>query len=97
MKARGSGTNEHMDLRKTPVRGIVEVMDDHHSRERSENLGSALQRLSVARERRGPVGVMDPFEVVSEAERHALIETPMAKRRRSIFRFSDRARDAVDE
>lgn len=86
-----------MGLHESRLQGIVEVMDGDHTRARSENLGSALQRLSAARERRGPVGVLDPFEVVSEAERHALVETPIAKRRRSIFRFSDRARDAVGE
>jgi len=85
-----------MDLRNPRIRGIVEVMDDGHTQERSANLGSALDRLSAARERRGPVGVLDPFEVVSAEERRAAAEPPRTMRRRGLFSFSQRARDAAD-
>lgn len=84
-----------MDLRFSPIRGIVEVMDEQHTRERGASLGSALQRLSEARDRRGPVGVLDPFEVVID-ERRAVGEQPRAMRRRGLFSFSERARDAAD-
>jgi len=85
-----------MGLQHSRIRGIVEVMDDHSHEARGIALGSALGRLSAARERRGPVGVVDPFEVVPYAER-LVTELPRANRRRGLFRFSDRARDAVDD
>jgi hypothetical protein len=84
-----------MDLRFSPNRGIVEVMDEQHTRDRTQSLGSALQRLAEARERRGPVGVFDPFEVVPAQDRLAVAEMPRSMRRRGLFSFSDRARDAA--
>lgn len=85
-----------MDLRFSPIRGIVEVMDEQHLKEREAGLGSALQRLSQARERRGAVGVLDPFEVVPAEDRLAAA-TPVKRSRRSgLFSFSERARDAAD-
>ncbi|MCW2928977.1 MAG: hypothetical protein JWM86_2945 [Thermoleophilia bacterium] len=84
-----------MHLHEQRIRGIVEVMGDEQTQQRSEGLGSALQRLSAAREARGPVGVLDPFEIVPAEERLAVSESPRAMRRRGLFRFSERARDAV--
>ncbi len=85
-----------MDLRFSPIRGIVEVMDDQHLQERTACLGSALERLSVARERRGSVGVLDPFEALPAEDRlAAAAPVRTARRRRGLFSFSDRARDAV--
>ena len=69
-------------------------MDDDQHQERTANLGSALGRLSEARERRGPVGVLDPFEL-GAPEQVAVSELPRVAQRRGLFRFSDRARDAV--
>ena len=86
-----------MDLRFSPIQGIVEVMDEQHIRERSENLGTALQRLSAARERRGPVGTLDPLEIVPAEDRLAVAAPGRSSRRRGLFSFSDRARDAVAE
>jgi hypothetical protein len=86
-----------MDLRNRPIRGIVEVMGEDSHHDRSLGLGQALGRLSAAREQRGPVGVLDPFEVVPAEDRRAAMDPPRAQRRRGLFRFSDRARDAVDE
>lgn len=85
-----------MDLRFSPIQGIVEVMDEPHMKEREASLGSALERLSAARERRGPVGVLDPFEVVPAADRLASATPARASRRRGLFSFSDRARDAAE-
>lgn len=84
-----------MGLHDPKIRGIVEVMEDHRHRERSASLGDALQRLGAAREQRGPVGVLDPFEVVPAGDRLAAAEMPRAMHRRGLFRFSDRARAAV--
>lgn len=84
-----------MGLHETRVQGIVAVMDDQQHQERTAALGSALARLSQARERRGPVGVVDPFEVVSAEERRAIAETPRANQRRGLFSFSERAKQAV--
>ena len=86
-----------MDLRFSPIQGIVEVMDEQHIRDRSENLGSALQRLSAAREQRGPVGTLDPLEIVPAEDRLAAASPMRVTRRRGLFSFSDRARDAVAE
>lgn len=87
-----------MDLRFSPIRGIVEVMDDQHQQERSASLGSALSRLSEARERRGSVGVLDPFDAIPAEDRlAAATPTRTARRRRGLFSFSERARDAAED
>lgn len=87
-----------MDLRFSPIEGIVEVMDDEHQHERSVSLGSALSRLSEARERRGSVGVLDPFEAMPAEDRlAAAAPVRTARTRRGLFSFSMRARDAVDD
>lgn len=67
--------------------------DDAHN-ERSAGLGSALDRLSIARERRGPVGVVDPFQL-HDGSRHTVVELPRVAQRRGLFSFSTRARAAV--
>ena len=87
-----------MDLRFSPVEGIVEVMDHQHQQQRQASLGSALQRLSAAREQRGLVGMLDPFEALPEADRLAAA-APMrtARRRRGLFSFASRARNAAAE
>ena len=86
-----------MDQTQRPIHGIVEVTDDPHRARRGASLGPALQRLSTAREERGPVGVLDPFEVVSEQERlDAADPVGATSRRRRLFSFSDRARAAAD-
>jgi len=86
-----------MDLRFSPIEGIVEVMDDANQQERHQSLGSALGRLSAARERRGQVGMLDPFDTIPAEDRLAAA-TPArtARQRRGLFSFSERARDAVD-
>ncbi|MCW2924861.1 MAG: hypothetical protein JWM98_2265 [Thermoleophilia bacterium] len=84
-----------MDLPNQPIRGIVEVMDDPHRPTRGAGLGLALQRLSAAREQRGPVGVLDPFEVVPAEERRDAAEPVRSGRRTGLFTFSDRARRSV--
>ncbi len=91
-----NGNKPDMDLPKQPIRGIVEVMDDPHRSTRGAGLGSALQRLSAAREQRGPVGVLDPFEVVPAETRRDAAEPAHASRRTGLFSFSDRARRAVE-
>ncbi len=89
------GNKPTMDLPDRPIRGIVEVMDDPQRSQRGMGLGSALQRLSSAREQRGPVGVLDPFEIVSAHQRRDAAD-PVRSARRVGFTFSDRARRAVD-
>ena len=91
-----NGNKRHMDLPDQPIRGIVEVMDDPHRSDRGVSLGSALQRLSAARQQRGPVGVLDPFEVVSAEERRDAAEPVRSQRRTGLFTFSDRARSAIE-
>lgn len=86
-----------MDLRFSPIEGIVEVMDDQHQQERSASLTGALERLSAARERRGSVGVLDPFDAIPAEDRlAAAAPVRTARRRRGLFSFSERARDSVD-
>lgn len=70
-------------------------MDATQHQQREQSLSSALQRLSAAREARGPVGTHDPFEIVSEEARRAVAEPPRAMRRRGLFSFASRARDAA--
>ncbi|MCW2960495.1 MAG: hypothetical protein JWM90_882 [Thermoleophilia bacterium] len=89
------GNNLRMDLHNRPIRGIVEVMGEESHQDRSVGLGQALGRLSEAREQRGPVGVLDPFEVVPAEDRRAAMDTPRANRRSGLFRFSERARDSL--
>ncbi len=84
-----------MDLPDQPLRGIVEVMDDPQRTHRGAGLTSALQRLSAAREERGPVGVLDPFEIVSPEDRLAAAEPVRVHRRSGLFTFSERARAAI--
>jgi hypothetical protein len=85
-----------MDLRFSPVEGIVEVMDQQHQQQRQASLGDALQRLSTARGERGPVGVLDPFEAIDEGDRiAAAAPVRTARRRRGLFSFSRRAQDAL--
>ena len=91
-----TGNKPVMDLRKQSIRGTVVVMGAHAHEARGVALGHALGRLSAAREQRGPVGVLDPFEVVPAEERLAPAESPRPKRRSGLFNFSDRARSAVD-
>lgn len=69
-------------------------MDDDQHQARTEGLGFALGRLSAAREMRGPVGVVDPFELTSDEQR-AATELPRVAERRGLFRFSHRGRAAV--
>lgn len=86
-----------MDLRFSPIEGIVEVMDDEHQHARSESLSSALGRLSAAREQRGSVGVLDPFEAMPAEDRlAAAAPVRTRRRRRGLFSFSERARGAAD-
>lgn len=85
-----------MDLRFSPIEGIVEVMDDSHQQQRQASLGDALQRLSTAREQRGPVGILDPLEVVPAEDRLAAAAPQRRRGRVGLFSFSDRARDAID-
>lgn len=85
-----------MDLRFSPIEGIVEVMDEQHQQQRQESLGDALQRLSHAREQRGTVGMLDPFEVVPAEDRLAAAAPQRRRLRSGLFSFSARARDAVD-
>jgi hypothetical protein len=91
---RRRGDASIMALPISHIRGIVTVMGDDAHQERTEGLGSALNRLSAARERRGPVGVLDPFELTAPGHL-AAAEVPRAEERRGLFRFSQRARDAV--
>jgi len=91
---RRRGNNPHMALPISHIRGIVTVMDDDQHQERTAGLGSALGRLAEARERRGPVGVVDPFELTA-GDQLATSELPRVAQRRGLFRFSQRARDAV--
>lgn len=87
-----------MDLRFSPIEGIVEVMDHEHQQERSASLGSALSRLSEARERRGSVGVLDPFDAMPAEDRlAAAAPVRTSRRRRGLFSFSERARDAATD
>jgi hypothetical protein len=86
-----------MDLRFSPIEGIVEVMDHDHQQQRQSSLGDALGRLSRAREQRGPVGVLDPFEVVPAEDRLAAAVPQRSRTRRGLFSFSQRARDFVEE
>ena len=86
-----------MSLPKQPIHGIVEVMDDVQHDDRARSLAGALTRLSRAREERGPVGVVDPFEIVAAENRLAASTLPRAEERRGLFRFSNRARAAADE
>lgn len=84
-----------MALPNQHIRGIVTVMDDAHHRSRSTSLGAALERLSMARERRGSVGMLDPAALVQDELR----ATPALRHpsgRRGLFRFSEHARDAID-
>ncbi len=83
-----------MDLRFSPIEGIVEVMDDSHQQQRHASLGSALERLSAKRQERGPVGVLDPFEVVPAEDRLAAAAPARRRVRRGLFSFSERAREA---
>jgi hypothetical protein len=85
-----------MALPISHIRGIVTVMDDDLHQERTANLGSALSRLAEARDRRGPVGVLDPFELGAD-EQVAVSELPRVAQRRGLFRFSDRARAAIGD
>ncbi len=86
-----------MDLRFTPITGIVEVMDEQHHQQRQASLGDALQRLSAAREQRSSVGMLDPLDAVSMDERiAAAAPVRTARRRRGLFSFSMRARNAVE-
>jgi hypothetical protein len=92
---RRRGNNPGMGLPISHIRGIVTVMDDDQHQERTVGLGSALNRLSAAREQRGPVGVLDPFEL-TDGGQLAATERPRSAQRRGLFRFSQRARAAVD-
>jgi hypothetical protein len=91
------GNKRHMDLRFSPITGIVEVMDEQHQQQRHASLGDALGRLSAARERRGPVGVLDPFEIVPAEDRLAAATPARQHPRRGLFSFSQRARDAAED
>jgi len=93
---RHGGNNCAMDLRDSAIKGIVEVMDDSHTREREQSLTSALARLSQAREQRGAVGVIDPFEAMPVDERFLPEETSEQPQRRRLFGFALRARRASD-
>lgn len=85
-----------MDLRNSAITGIVEVMDQQHAQARGESLSAALERLSRAREQRGPVGVLDPFEMAPGEASHDELELPRESRRRGLFGFSLRARRASE-
>lgn len=85
-----------MDLRFSPIEGIVEVMDEQHQQQRHASLGDALQRLSEVRERRGPVGLLDPIDSVPAEDRLAAALPQRRRMRRGLFSFSERARDAAD-
>ena len=91
------GNKPNMDLRFSPIEGIVEVMDDTQQQQRHASLGDALERLSMAREQRGPVGVVDPFEVVPAEDRLAAAAPQRRRLRSGLFSFSERARDAVED
>lgn len=86
-----------MDLRFSPINGIVEVMDEQQQQQRHASLGDALGRLSAARERRGPVGVLDPIEIVPAEDRLAAAAPVRRHPRRGLFRFSRRASEAAED
>jgi hypothetical protein len=86
-----------MDLRFSPIEGIVEVMDEQHLKQRQASLGDALQRLSIAREQRGPVGVLDPLEIVPAEDRLAAARPQRRRMRTGLFSFSERARAAAED
>lgn len=90
------GNMRYMDLRFSPIKGIVEVMDEQHQQQRHTSLGDALQRLSAVRERRGPVGLLDPVEAAPARDRLTAALPQRAHARRGLFRFSQRARDSVE-
>ena len=85
-----------MSLPNQPISGTVEVMDDVRHEDRARSLAGALDRLSRAREERGPVGVVDPFEIVAAENRLAAATLPRVEERKGLFRFSNRARAAVE-
>lgn len=90
------GNKRNMDLRFSPIEGIVEVMDEQHQQQRHASLGDALQRLSAVRERRGPVGLLDPIESIPVEDRLAAALPQRGHTRRGLFSFSQRARHSVD-
>lgn len=85
-----------MDLRFSPIKGIVEVMDHEHQKQRAQSLGSALERLAHSRVQRGPIGVLDPLEIVPEEDRLAVAAPQRSRIRRGLFSFSERARNAAE-
>lgn len=89
------GNMGNMDLRFSPIEGIVEVMDEQHQQQRHASLGDALERMSAARDRRGPVGLLDPVEAVPAEDRLAAALPQRRRMRDGLFSFSGRARDAV--
>jgi hypothetical protein len=87
-----------MDLRKSSIRGIVTSMGDAQHQERVDSMGSALQRLSKAREARRGTGsvssVLDAPSLDMQVPRSIATGLPRASDRGSLFSFGDRARDA---
>jgi hypothetical protein len=77
------------NLRNVVVQGIVMVMDDQQLQQRSRSLHDALDRLSAARDMRG--GTIPVVDLRDGDEP----ETTRTGRRRGLFRFAERARDAV--
>lgn len=85
-----------MSLQDRDIRGIVTVMGDAEHQSRVESMGTALRRLSEARERRGPVGVVNPLLDAGDVPRSMATGLPRATQRRGLFSFSDRAREAAN-
>ena len=80
-------------MREVVIHGIVEVMNDRQIADRSESLGAALGRMSVARDERSPITTLDASfdqaaDLYAEADRR-----PM---RRRLFSFGERGRSALD-
>ena len=86
-------------MREVVIRGIVEVMNDRQMEDRSQSLRAAMDRMSAKRGSRPvPVATLEvtpPVEAGPEAE-GGLVLRGEPRRRRGIFRFSDRARAAGD-
>lgn len=75
-------------------------MGDAQHQERVDSMGSALERLSRAREARRGSGsvssVLDVPAMEADVPRSLATGLPRASSRGSLFSFGDRARDAAD-
>ena len=89
------GNTLGMNVPTSQAQGIIVVLDEEQTRAREASLGTALRRLSHARELRGPVSVLDPFAVDQDPDSDASALEESTRRRSGIFSFSHRGRDAV--